>query len=66
MEMKKIYRCRTHHVLSGVCAGIGESFGVDPVLIRLGYLFLTLITGIGPGILVYIVAAIVIPVKPHA
>ena len=61
-----MFRCRTHHVISGVCAGIGEYFNVDPALIRLAYIFVTLISGLVPGIIVYVIAAIFIPIKPHA
>lgn len=66
MEIKKLYRCSTHHVLSGVCAGVGEYFEVDPALIRLAYVFVTLISGLIPGLVVYIAAALFIPIKPHA
>jgi phage shock protein C len=48
----------------GVCAGIAEHLGVDPVLVRLIYILLTLASGIGPGILVYIIAMFVIPEAP--
>lgn len=30
---KRLYRSRTHRVLSGVCAGLGQYFNLDPVLI---------------------------------
>lgn len=47
--------------ISGVCGGIGEYFELDPSLIRLGWIVITLLTGIVPGIIGYFVAAIVIP-----
>ncbi len=34
MDFKKLYRSRKHCLLCGVCGGIGEYAGVDPVLIR--------------------------------
>lgn len=58
MEIKKLYRSGTNKMLCGVCGGIGEYFNVDPTLIRL----LFVIFGCtGSGVLVYIIAAIVIP-----
>ncbi|SER89980.1 PspC domain-containing protein [Lachnobacterium bovis] len=41
----------------GVCGGIGEYFGIDPVIIRL--IWLVAICCFGTGLLLYIVAAIV-------
>ena len=45
--------------LLGVCEGLGEYFGVDPTLIRLG--FIIAVFGLGTGVLAYIVMAIVMP-----
>jgi phage shock protein C len=58
--MKKLYRSR-NKMLMGVCGGIAEYFNLDPTLIRLIYVLLTLFTVGFPGVVVYIVCAIVIP-----
>lgn len=63
--MKRVYRSNTDKVFSGVIGGLGEYFDVDPVLLRLGYLILTVITGILPCIVVYIIASVIVP-KRHA
>lgn len=55
---KKIYRSGTDRMLCGVCGGLGEYLGVDPTLIRLLW---ALLACSGTGILVYILAAIIIP-----
>ncbi len=60
---KKLYKSNTNKKLCGVCAGIGEFFGVDPTIIRLAWVLITLCAG--AGILAYIIAAIVIPRKPE-
>ena len=60
---KKLYKSNTDKKLDGVCAGIGEFFGVDPTIIRLAWVLITLCAG--AGILAYIIAAIVIPRKPE-
>jgi len=62
MVKKRLYRNTKEKVLGGVCAGIADHFEVDPVLIRLIWIFLTLIS-VGAGILAYIIAWIVIPKK---
>lgn len=59
---KKLYRSRRQQVIAGVCGGIGEYFGVDISLIRLGWALLILIGG--TGLLLYIICAIVIPKEP--
>jgi phage shock protein C len=61
--MKKLYLSKDKKI-SGVCGGVGEYFEIDPSVIRLGWIVITVLTGILPGIIAYIVAAIVIPEKP--
>lgn len=61
-NVKKLYRAREKDsMIAGVCAGIADYFGVDPTLIRLGWVLL--VFGWGFGILAYLVAWIVIPRK---
>ena len=55
---KRLYKSEDNRVLCGVCGGIGEYLNVDPTIIRL----LALLLGFtGSGVLVYIVAAIIMP-----
>jgi Putative stress-responsive transcriptional regulator len=44
--MKKLYRSRENKVLAGVCGGIGEYFEIDPVIVRLIWIVLTMIWGL--------------------
>lgn len=55
----QLRKSSTNKMLTGVCGGLGETFGIDPTLIRLGWAALTLIGG--SGIALYIIAAIIIP-----
>ncbi len=66
-KMKKLYRSGKNKLLGGVCGGIGEYLNVDPVIIRIVWIVVTLVTlGVG-GILAYIIAWIIIPKNPkHA
>lgn len=61
--MKRLYRSRRDKVLLGVCGGIAHYFGVDPVLVRVIWLLVSL--GPFPGILAYLVAAILMPAEPE-
>ena len=63
--MKKLYRSRHNKVIAGVFGGLGEYWGVDPVLLRLGFILLTLFTHLIPGIVVYAIATLVLPKNPH-
>ena len=58
MSDKRLYKSSENSMLCGVCGGIGEYLNVDPTIIRL----LALLLGFtGSGVLVYIVAAIIMP-----
>lgn len=59
--MKKLYRTEDNKVISGVCGGLGEYFNVDPNLVRLGFVLCSCCCG--AGIVVYIVAACILPEK---
>jgi phage shock protein C len=59
--VRRFYRSRSNRVLAGVCGGIAEYYGSDPTAVRLLTLVLGLFTGIFPMIVLYLVAAIVIP-----
>lgn len=55
--MKKLYKSN-NRMICGVCAGIGEYLGIDPTVVRLLWAALGLT---GTGILLYIIAALVMP-----
>ena len=60
-KVKRLYRSKKERILGGVCAGIGNYFDIDPVLVRLLWVIATLM--FGAGILAYIIAWIIIPEK---
>ena len=47
-------------MIAGVCAGIGEYFGVDPNVVRIAFAALTIFS-VGAGALVYLVAWAILP-----
>jgi len=49
---------------AGVCAGLAEYFGVDPTVVRLLWVFVTLVTGVVPGILAYLIGWMIMPLAP--
>jgi len=61
---KRIWRSRTESRISGVCGGLGLYLGVDPVVVRLALVVLTVATGLLPGILIYLAAWAIMPAEP--
>ena len=57
---KKLYRIEEGKKLAGVCGGVAEYLNIDPTVVRLVWALVALC---GPGILAYIVAALIMPVK---
>lgn len=58
---RRLHRSRTDRVLAGVCGGIAEHLGDDPMLLRIATVVLAIVTGVLPMIVVYIFAAALIP-----
>ena len=61
--MRRVYRSKKERVLAGVCGGIGVAADLDPSLVRLAWVLLTLIS-LGAGILLYLAAWLIIPEEP--
>jgi len=62
--MNKLYRSKKNRIIAGVCGGIGEYFKVDPTLIRLLWLLVSIVSAGAGGAIAYIIAWIIIPEEP--
>ncbi len=62
--MKHLYRSEKNKVWAGILGGIGEYLEVDPVLIRVIFVFLMIITGVFPGIIAYFICLFIVPQRP--
>lgn len=60
---RRLYRSQRNRVFLGVCGGLGEYFKIDPVIIRVIAVLLTLFTWVFPGIIAYFIMALVIPLE---
>jgi phage shock protein C len=58
---RRLYRSRTNRVFAGVCGGVAEHFGAEPTAVRLLAIVIALFTALVPMILLYLVAAIIVP-----
>jgi len=61
---RQLYRSRDNRMLGGICSGLGEYFNIDPTLIRLAFVFFTLIGFGGAMLIAYLVMLIVVPEEP--
>ena len=57
--MKRLTKSRSNKMISGVCSGIADYFGIDPTIVRViwGFSFFAW----GSGLLLYILCAIIMP-----
>lgn len=62
--MKKLYKSNTDKVFAGVIGGIGEYFEIDPTILRLLYILISVVTGLVPAIVGYFITVIVVPRNP--
>jgi len=62
--MRKLYISKKDRKIFGFCGGIGETYDIDPTLVRLVVVFLCLATAIIPVVLTYLAAWIIVPEKP--
>lgn len=60
-EPKKLTRSN-NGMIAGVCAGIADYFDLDPTLVRVGYILLSLFT-LFSGVIAYVILWLVIPKK---
>ena len=63
-SVKRLYRSSDNRVFAGICCGLGEYFDVDPTVVRVVYVLLSLLTAF-MGVLIYIILLFVIPNRPR-
>jgi phage shock protein C len=58
-----MYRSQDDRRIAGICGGLGETYDIDPTLLRLIFIFLAIISGVLPMVAVYIIGWIIIPAE---
>ena len=61
--MEKKLRRSNNKMIAGVCAGIAEYFNLDPTLVRVGYVLVSIFSAGFPGLLVYLILMLVMPLE---
>jgi phage shock protein C len=59
-------RSRTHKVIAGVCGGIAEYLEVDQTVVRVLYVVATVLSGVLPGILAYVILTFLMPLPDRS
>ena len=57
-------RSRHDKVIAGVCGGLARGMGWSPITVRVLYVLVSVLSVAFPGILVYIILWIVMPLEP--
>lgn len=62
---KRLYKSN-NKMLAGVCGGFAEYFKIDPTIVRIGWVVISLLTGIWVGAIAYVACGIIIPNRPSS
>ena len=63
-RMNRFYRSQDTKWIAGVCGGLAEKWGINPLWIRLAFIVLTGFA-VFPGVVIYGVLWLVLPVGPE-
>jgi phage shock protein C len=63
---RRLTRSARHKMIAGVCGGLAEYFVLDPTLVRVAYVIVSIISAAFPGILAYIILMFVMPPPDRA
>ena len=66
MNNKKLYKSRVDKPLAGVCGGLADYLKMDANILRLIFVLLLLITWFLPCVILYVIAALIIPFEDEA
>jgi phage shock protein PspC (stress-responsive transcriptional regulator) len=62
---KPLMRVRQGALIAGVCGGVAKWLGWDPTIVRVVYVMLTLLSAAFPGVILYILLWILMPLEPE-
>ena len=58
---RRLTRSNKHKMIAGVCGGLAEYFGLDPTVVRVAYVLISIVSVAFPGMLAYIILMFVMP-----
>lgn len=63
MPSGQLLRSKNDRMIAGVCGGIAQWLGWDPTAVRILYVLFSFFSVAFPGIIVYIILALVMPAE---
>jgi phage shock protein C len=58
---KRLLRSRTERMVAGVCGGLGEYLDMDPTVVRVLWVLISLLAGV--GVLLYLIMWVIVPLE---
>jgi len=58
---RRLTRSRRFKLIAGVCGGLAEYLEMDPTVVRVAYVLISIVSAAFPGILAYIILMFVMP-----
>jgi len=62
---RHLRRSLVHRQIAGVCGGIGEYLDIDPTVVRVAYVLLSILSTGFPGIVIYLLLWALIPERDY-
>ncbi len=59
---QRLHRSGSDRMIAGVCGGLATYFAIDATVVRLIWAVVTVLTGVLPGSLIYLLFVIIVPV----
>ena len=59
--VRRLTRSSCHKMIAGVCGGLAEYFDLDPTVVRVAYVLISIVSVAFPGILAYLILMFVMP-----
>jgi phage shock protein C len=61
MPEGQLLRSKSDRMIAGVCGGLARWLGWDPTAVRMLYVLISIFSAAFPGLIVYIILAVVMP-----
>ena len=58
---RRLVRSSRHKMIAGICGGLGEYLDVDPTVVRIAYVLITVFTAFVPGLVAYAIMTFLVP-----
>jgi phage shock protein PspC (stress-responsive transcriptional regulator) len=58
---RPLRRSRSNRMIAGVVGGMAEHFGLNPTVLRIVYVLVSILSAAFPGIIVYLVLWLLVP-----